>query len=147
MPTNTPVDNMARLRANAKCKSTEKTKKPPGKAPRTAPVPSADLTVPPGPNLKEPPPTATTTATAEAAVAAVATSRTTNTTASVSTRMPPSTVHVLVSGGGGDYDTANNKLTKATSATTLAFDNLDSEAVTNAQMTFMIRNYVTKHFF
>jgi hypothetical protein len=61
--------------------------------------------------------------------------------------MPPSTVHVLGPGGGGDHETANDELTKATAATTLAYGNLDSTRATNAQMTFTIRNYVTQHFF
>jgi hypothetical protein len=56
-------------------------------------------------------------------------------------------VNVLGPGGGGDHETANDELTKATAATTLAYGNLDSTRATNAQMTFTIRNYVTQHFF
>jgi hypothetical protein len=56
-------------------------------------------------------------------------------------------VHVLGPGGGGDYETPTNDLTKATAATTVAFGGQDSAATLNAQMTFTIRNYVTQHFF
>jgi hypothetical protein len=107
----------------------------------------AAITEPPRSNLKEPPPTAMTTATDEVAAASVATSRTTNTTASASTQMPPRTVHVPGPGGGGDHETANDELTKATAATTLAYGNRDSASASNAQMTFTIRNYVTQYFF
>jgi hypothetical protein len=88
-----------------------------------------------------------TTATDESAAASVAASQTTNTTASASTRMSPSTVHVLGLDGGGDHETGNDELTKATAATTAAYGNLDSASASNVQMTFTIRNYVTQYFF
>jgi hypothetical protein len=147
MPANTSVDNMTKKNANSKRKSTVNTKQTPVKEPRMASVPSTDLTEPQRANLKDPPPTATTTATAEATAASVATSRTTNTMASASTLMPLLTVNVPVPGGSGDHETANDKLTKATEATTAAYGGQDSAPATNLQMTFTIRNYVTQHFF
>jgi hypothetical protein len=146
MLTHIPVNNMAKNRANVKRKTPANKQQAPGKAPRTSVSPAA-ITKPPRSNLREPPPTATTTATDEGAAASVAASRTTNMTASASTQMPPRTVHVPGPDGGGDHETANDGLTKATAATTLAYGNLDSVSGTNVQMTFTIRNYVTQHFF
>jgi hypothetical protein len=146
MPTNIPVNNMARNRANVKRKTPGNKKQTPGKAPRTSISPAA-ITEPPRSNLKEPPPTATTTAKDEAAAASVAASGTVNMTTSASTQMPPRTVHVPGPDGGGDHETANDELTKDAAATTLAYGNLDSAFATNVQMTVTIRNYVTQHFF
>jgi hypothetical protein len=146
MPTNIPVNNMAQNRANVKRPSTSNKNKTPSKAPRTSVSPGA-ITKPPRSNLKEPLPTATTTATDEVAAMSVAASRTTSTTASASTRMPPRTVHVPGLDGGGNHETGNDELTKATAATTLAYGNRDSDSASNMQMAFTIRNYVTQYFF
>ena len=121
MPSPVTDNNMARNRANAKRKTDDNTKKPPGKAPRTNPVISADL--------KNPPPTTTPAATAAESDASAATSRTINTLPSTSPLMLPSSVNVPVLGGSGDHETANEELTKATTAaTTAAFSGIRSPA-------------------
>jgi hypothetical protein len=142
MPTDTSVDKMGKKNANAKRKSDVAPQEAPIKEPR-----KAAATEPQRANSKNPQTTTTTAATAEASVASAATSRTNNTMASAPPRMLPSSVNVPVPGVSGDHETANDELTRDTTATTEAFGGQDSDATLNAQMMFTIRNYVTTHFF